>query len=77
MVSVPDAAEIVLPASPVLVEDDMLLINGLGVYDADVARPGDERLLFNVWLEVISGQLSLNGTTVRNFVNVEATLPGR
>lgn len=64
MVSVPDAPAIVLPASPVLEEDTVLVIEGLGLYDADVSRPGDEGLLFNVWLEAVSGRLSLNSSSV-------------
>lgn len=65
VVSVPDAPAIVLPASPVLEEDAVLVIEGLGLYDADVSRPGDEGLLFNVWLEAVSGRLSLNSSSVR------------
>lgn len=64
VVSVPDTPEIVLPASPVVEEDKELIISGLGMYDADVSRPGDEDLLFNVWLEAVSGRLSVNGSMV-------------
>lgn len=65
MVPVPDATEIVLPASPAVEEDGVLTIQGLGMYDADVSRPGDEDLLFDVWLETVSGRLSLNESMVR------------
>lgn len=65
MVPVPDAPEIVLPASPVIEEDAMLMIHGMGMYDADVSNPGDEGLLFDVWLEAVSGRLSLNESMVR------------
>lgn len=65
MVPVPDAPEIVLPASPAVEEDGVVAIQGLGIYDADVSRPGDEDLLFDVWLEAVSGRLSLNESTVR------------
>lgn len=63
--SVPDTPEIVLPTNPVVEEDGTLIVSGLGMYDADVSRPGDEELLFDVWLEAVSGHLSLNGSTVR------------
>lgn len=65
VVSVPDAPEIVIPTSPVVEEDGELILSGLGMYDADVSRPGDEGLLFDVWLEAVSGRFSLNGTSVR------------
>lgn len=65
MVPVPDAPEIVLPASPAVEEDGVLAIQGLGMYDADVSRPGDKDLLFDVWLETVSGRLSLNESMVR------------
>lgn len=65
MVSVPDVPEIVLPASPAVEEDSVLVMYGLGVYDADVSKPGDEGLLFSIWLEVVSGRLSLNESAVR------------
>lgn len=64
VVSVPDTPEIVLPTNPVVEEDGELVVSGLGMYDADVSRPGDEDLLFDVWLEAVSGRLSLNGSTV-------------
>ena len=64
MVPVPDVPEIVLPASPTVEEDGVLSIQGLGMYDGDVSRPGNEDLLFDVWLETVSGRLSLNGSTV-------------
>lgn len=64
VVPIPDSPEIVLPTIPVVEEDGELIVSGLGVYDADVSRPGDEDLLFDVWLEAISGRLSLNGSTV-------------
>lgn len=64
MVSVPDTPEIVLPTNPVVAEDGTLILSGLGMYDADVSRPGDEELLFDIWLEAVSGHLSLNGFTV-------------
>lgn len=63
--SVPDIPEIVLPTNPVVEEDGVLVVSGLGMYDADVSRPGDEELLFDVWLEVVSGRLSVNRSTVR------------
>lgn len=63
--SVPDTPEIVLPANPVVQEDGELFMSGLGMYDADVSRPGDEDLLFDVWLEAVSGRFSLNRSTVR------------
>lgn len=63
--SVPDTPEIVLPTHPVVQEDGELVVSGLGVYDADVSRPGDEDLLFDVWLEAVSGRFSLNRSTVR------------
>ncbi|CAM9173657.1 unnamed protein product [Ascophyllum nodosum] len=62
VVSVPDAPKIVFPGRPSLVEDSTLTIYGMEVYDADVSRPGNERILFNIWLEVTSGRLSLNGS---------------
>lgn len=65
VVSVPDVPEIVLPNNPVVMEKGNLVVSGLGMYDADVSRPGDEDLLFDVWLEAISGHLSLNRSTVR------------
>lgn len=65
MVPVPDAPEIVFPANPAVEEDGVVVIQGLGIYDADVSRPGDEDLLFDVWLEAVSGRLSLNESTVR------------
>lgn len=65
VVSVPDTPEIVLPTNPVVEEDGMLIVSGLGMYDADVSRPGDEDLLFDIWLEAVSGHLSLNRSTVR------------
>ena len=61
----PDAPKIVFPGRPSLVEDSTLTIYGMEVYDADVSRPGNERILFNIWLEVTSGRLSLNGSMVR------------
>lgn len=64
MVSVPDTPEIVLPTNPVVEEDGELMVSGFGMYDADISRPGDEDLLFGVWLEAVSGRLSLNGSTV-------------
>lgn len=64
VVSVPDTPEIVLPTNPAVEEDGELVVSGLGVYDADVSRPGDEDLLFDVWLEAVAGRLSLNGSTV-------------
>ncbi|CAM9823651.1 unnamed protein product, partial [Hapterophycus canaliculatus] len=60
---VPDVPEIVIPTSPAIEEDGKLLLSGLGFYDADVSRPGDEGILFDVWLEAISGRLSLNAST--------------
>lgn len=63
--SVPDTPEIVLPTNPAVGEDGTLIVSGLGVYDADVSRPGDEELVFDIWLEAVSGRLWLNGSTVR------------
>lgn len=62
---VPDVPEIVIPTSPAVEEDGKLLLSGLGMYDADVSNPGDEGLLFDVWLEAVSGRLSLNSSAVR------------
>lgn len=67
VMSVPDYPEITLPASPTVKEDNTISIRGLGMYDADVSRPGDEDLSFTVWLEAVAGRLSLNGSTVRPF----------
>lgn len=62
---VPDIPEIVIATSPAVEEDGKLLLSGFGMYDADVSGPGDEGLLFDVWLEAVSGRLSLNDSTVR------------
>lgn len=64
MVPVADAPEITFPASPIINEDHIISIRGLGMYDADVSRPGDEGLFFTIWLEAVVGRLSLNGSTV-------------
>lgn len=65
VLSVPDAPTIVVPASPAVREDGDLEIRGLGVYDADVSKLGDESLTFYISLEAICGRLSLNGSSVR------------
>lgn len=64
VVAVPDAPEIVFPTNSVVEEDGMLVVSGLGMYDADVSRPGDEDLLFDIWLDAVSGHLSLSISTV-------------
>lgn len=69
VMSVPDDPEITLPASPTVKEDNTLYIRGLGMYDADVSRPGDEDLSFTVWLEAVAGRLSLNGSMVSPLFN--------
>lgn len=66
VVPVPDSPEIVIPTSPAVEEDGKLLLRGLGMYDADVSGPIDEDLLFDVWLEAVSGRVSLNGSMVRH-----------
>lgn len=63
--SVPDVPEVVLPARSSVNEDGIVVVHGMGAYDADVSRLGKNELLFEFSLEATSGRLSLNGSVVR------------
>lgn len=67
VVPVPDSPEVTLPANPTVMEDNLLSLRGLGMYDADVSRPGDEGISFTVWLEAVAGRISLNNSAVSFF----------
>lgn len=61
----PDVPEVVLPARSSVEEDGVVLVHGMGAYDADVSRLDKNELLFEFSVEATSGRLSLNTSMVR------------
>lgn len=63
VLSVPDEPVITVPAAPTMLEDGILFVNGLSIYDGDVSSPSDEAN-FTVWLETTAGKVVLGNVSL-------------
>lgn len=63
VLSVADEPVITVPAAPSMLEDGILFVNGLSIYDGDVSAPSDGAN-FTVWLEATAGRVVLGNVSL-------------